>query len=278
MRFFIGDVRDKDRLCEALRVEVDLLIHAAALKQVPSAEYNPMECIKTNVYGADNLIRCSIENNINKIIALSTDKAASPINLYGASKLLSDKLFVSANNLVGQKSRSIFSVVRYGNVIGSRGSVLTVFKELLEKKSKTMPITDEGMTRFWITLDQGVDFVIHSLNEMQGGEIFIPKMPSIYIKDLAFAMDPKIKLKNIGIRPGEKMHESMWSSYESENVIEFKKYFIIQPSIKFISKRKYNISSKKEKGKKIKEGYEYNSFNNKKLLNIREIKKYKESN
>lgn len=278
LRYFIGDVRDFDRLKIATK-SIDVIIHAAALKQVPAAEYNPMECIKTNVNGADNIIRCALENNIEKVLALSTDKAASPVNLYGASKLLSDKLFVSSNNLVG-KERTIFSVVRYGNVVGSRGSVLPFFKELIRKNSKTLPITDERMTRFWITLDQGVNFVINSLREMKGGEIFIPKMPSIFIKDLAKVLNPKANIEIIGIRPGEKLHETMWSVYESSNVIEFKNYFIIKPAItQHLSKnilRKLSINSKKEKAKPVKHDYEYNSLENSNLLTINQIKKLKD--
>ncbi len=275
LRYFIGDVRDFERLKIASK-SIDIIIHAAALKQVPAAEYNPMECIKTNVNGADNIIRCALENNIQKVLALSTDKAASPVNLYGASKLLSDKLFISSNNLVG-KERTIFSVVRYGNVVGSRGSVLPFFKELIKKKSNKLPITDERMTRFWITLDQGVNFVINSLKEMKGGEIFIPKMPSIYIKDLAKVLNPKAKLEIIGIRPGEKLHETMWSIYEASNVIEFKKYFIIKPVItQHLSKSKiknFLVNSKKERAKPVHHDFEYNSLSNTNLLDINAIKK-----
>ena len=278
LRYFIGDVRDYDRLKIATK-SVDIIIHAAALKQVPAAEYNPMECIKTNVNGADNVIKCALENNVHKVLALSTDKAASPVNLYGASKLLSDKLFISSNNLTG-KERTLFSVVRYGNVVGSRGSVLPLFKDLLSNKAKELPITDERMTRFWITLDQGVNFVINSLNEMKGGEIFVPKMLSIYIKDLAKALSPKIKLKKIGIRPGEKLHESMWSIYESSNVLEFKDYYVIKPSItQHLSKgrlKSYFINKKGEKAKNKLINYEYNSLENKKLINLKQIKKLKE--
>ena len=278
MRFFLGDVRDLDRLKMAMR-SVDLVVHAAALKHVPSAEYNPMEYVKTNIYGAENIIQAAISQKVNKVIALSTDKAANPINLYGATKLASDKIFVAANNIVGNQ-KTIFSVVRYGNVVGSRGSVVQLFNQLIKDKSDFLPVTDKRMTRFWITLDQGVNFVLNSLNEMKGGEIFVPKMLSIYIKDLAKALSPKIKLKKIGIRPGEKLHESMWSIYESSNVLEFKDYFVIKPSItQHLSKgrlKSYFINKKGEKAKNKLINYEYNSLENKKLINLKQIKKLKE--
>ena len=207
IRYFLGDVRDADRLKLAFQ-NVDLVIHAAALKQVPAAEYNPVECIKTNVIGAENVTKACIENNVEKVIALSTDKAANPINLYGATKLCSDKLFTNANFLTGQK-KTKFSVVRYGNVIGSRGSVLPYFKDLVKKNHKFLPITHKDMTRFWISLDQGVKFVIKCTELMYGGEIFVPKMPSIKIVDLAKSVSSKIKLKIIGKRPGEKLHETL---------------------------------------------------------------------
>ena len=205
IRFFLGDVRDLDRLKLATK-KVDILIHAAALKQVPAAEYNPMECIKTNIYGAENVIGACIENNVKKIVALSTDKAANPANLYGATKLCSDKLFISANSLSGSANTK-FTVVRYGNVIGSRGSVLPYFKSLIQKNVKSLPITDERMTRFWLTLDYGVKFVLNSMDMMKGGELFVPKTPSIKIIDLVKALDKNIKYHTIGIRPGEKLHE-----------------------------------------------------------------------
>ena len=203
----MGDVRDFNRLDLGFQ-NVDIVIHAAALKQVPAAEYNPMECIKTNVIGAENVIKASLSNNVSKVIALSTDKAADPINLYGATKLCSDKLFTNANVLTGPK-QTIFSVVRYGNVIGSRGSVLPMFKMLIENKSKSLPITDLKMTRFWISLDEGVNFVLKCFNLMYGGEIFIPKMPSIKIIDLAKSLKSNIKLQIIGKRPGEKIYETL---------------------------------------------------------------------
>ena len=227
LRFFLGDVRDLDRLKLATK-KVDILIHAAALKQVPAAEYNPMECIKTNIYGAENVISASIENNVKKIVALSTDKAANPANLYGATKLCSDKLFISANSLSGSANTK-FTVVRYGNVIGSRGSVLHYFKSLIQKNVKSLPITDERMTRFWLTLDYGVKFVLNSIDMMQGGELFVPKTPSIKITDLVRALDKKMKYHIIGIRPGEKLHEVLCPEDSARDTIEFKNYYMIRP-------------------------------------------------
>ncbi len=266
IRFFIGDVRDFDRLKTAFR-DVDYVIHAAALKQVPTAEYNPTECIKTNIHGAENVIRASIECNVKKIIALSTDKAVNPINLYGATKLASDKLFIAANNLTG-KQKTIFSVVRYGNVVGSRGSVVPLFNELINKKKDFLPITDFKMTRFWITLDEGVAFVLKSLNDMKGGEIFVPKIPSVRIVDLARAMSPKMKLKEIGIRSGEKLHELLFSKEEANNILVYNKYFKILPNIKFYNSSliKNNLKSKK------KSLNEYSSDKNN-FLTINQIKK-----
>ena len=272
LRFFIGDVRDLPRLKIACN-NVDLLIHAAALKQVPSSEYNPNECIKTNIQGASNVIEASLENNVNKVIALSTDKASNPINLYGATKLASDKLFVASNNLVGSK-KTRFSVVRYGNVVGSRGSVTKVFQNFIDNKKNILPITHKDMTRFWITLEDGVNFVIKSFERMMGGEIFIPKIPSIKITDLAKTMAPNYKIKYIGIRPGEKMHELLFSKDESINVIDYKNYYIIKPAINLFEKNySYTTNLKKEKGKKIKYGFEYSSETNNMFLNISEIKK-----
>ena len=213
LRFLLGDVRDSERLNFALK-DVDVVVHGAALKQVPAAEYNPMECIKTNIHGAQNVINGCIKNNVQNIIALSTDKAANPINLYGASKLASDKLFVAANNMTGN-NKIKFSVVRYGNVINSRGSIIPFFSELIKNKKKYLPITDRRMTRFFISLDDGVDFVIKSFSRMKGGEIFIPKIKSIRIIDLASAMAPNIKKKYVGIRPGEKINEILCASDDS---------------------------------------------------------------
>ncbi len=272
MRYFIGDVRDLDRLNIAMK-DVDIVIHAAALKHVPAGEYNPTETVRTNIYGAENVIKSALSNNVEKVVALSTDKAANPINLYGATKLASDKLFVAANNLTGDR-KTRFSVVRYGNVVGSRGSVVPFFRKLINDRSKFLPITDSKMTRFWITLPQGVDFVLNSISRMYGGEVFIPKIPSIYITDLAEAMAPKLNKKIIGIRPGEKLHEIMCPSDDSHLTIEFHDHFVIKPTIIFSDRNnKYLINNKKEKGKLVKNGFEYNSFNNPKFLTVNQIKK-----
>ena len=271
MRFFLGDVRDGERLLEATR-DVDMLIHAAALKQVPAAEYNPMECIKTNVHGAQNVIKSALANNIKEVIALSTDKAAAPINLYGATKLTSDKLFISANNIKGDRDTK-FSVVRYGNVVGSRGSVVPFFKDLIKKKSSFLPITDKKMTRFWITLDQGVNFVSKAFERMHGGELFVPKIPSVRITDLAEAIAPEKSLKIIGIRPGEKLHEVMCPKDDSHLTLEFKSHFVIKPSFVFDdSIIDFSESKLGEKGKLVPSGFEYNSENNDNFLSIDEIK------
>ena len=231
MRYFIGDVRDAERLDMAMR-DVDFVVHAAALKQVPAAEYNPMECIKTNVGGAENVIKAALNNGVQKVIALSTDKAANPINLYGATKLCSDKLFVAANNMAG-KNPTIFSVVRYGNVVGSRGSVVPFFDNLIKSGASTLPITHPEMTRFWLTLQQGVDFVLSNFQRMRGGELFVPKIPSVKITDLAAAMAPTLKLEIIGIRAGEKLHEVMCPADDSFHTYEFNDYYVIAPSISF---------------------------------------------
>ncbi len=271
LRFLIGDVRDVERLNYAFK-DVDYVVHAAALKHVPSSEYNPIECIKTNIHGAENVIQAAIKNKIKKVIALSTDKAANPVNLYGATKLASDKLFVAANNTVG-KNKIRFSVVRYGNVIGSRGSVIPFFKKLITEKTQFLPITHKEMTRFWITLQQGVDFVLKSFVRMQGGEIFVPKLPSIKIVDLAKAIDSKIKIKFVGKRPGEKIHEVMCSSDDSYLTWDFGNHYVIAPTIKYFDHNiNYGTNALKEKGKKVKEGFEYSSDNNK-FLKINEIKK-----
>ena len=262
IRYLLGDVRDKDRLKLATK-EVDIIIHAAALKQVPAAEYNPMESIKTNIYGAENLIAACLENEVKKVIALSTDKAANPVNLYGATKLCSDKLFVNANNLSGGRNIK-FSVVRYGNVVGSRGSVLPYFQSLIGKNIKSLPITDERMTRFWITLDQGVKFVLDSVNLMHGGELFIPKTPSIKIIDLVRALDKKLKYHIVGIRPGEKLHEVLCPADSARDTLEFKKYFIIRPSTDFSKDKSDNYKKNKigEKGKFVKQDFVYSSDTN----------------
>jgi len=274
IRYFIGDVRDQTRLELAMQ-DVDYVVHAAALKQVVAAEYNPMECVKTNIGGAENVVKAAMETNVSKVIALSTDKASDPINLYGATKLTSDKIFVSSNNIVGEKRKTKFSVVRYGNVVGSRGSVVPVFKHFIDKGKNELPITDEKMTRFWITLKQAVDFVLKSFERMQGGEIFVPKIPSIRVVDLARAMAPKSKIKIIGIRPGEKLHEKMCSIHEVNLTLEFKDHYLIQPSINFYDKDEidYSKNNLKEVGKLVQEGFEYRSDNNKHFLSIEEIKK-----
>jgi len=233
MRFFIGDVRDGARLKEAMR-DIDVVIHAAALKQVPAAEYNPMECIKTNIHGAENVIQSALANNVDRVIALSTDKAANPINLYGATKLASDKLFVAANNMAGGRTK--FSVVRYGNVVGSRGSVVPFFNKTINEGGSYLPVTHKEMTRFWITLQEGVNFVLKGMGRMQGGEIFIPKIPSVRIVDLAKAMAPDLSIKIIGIRPGEKLHEIMCPADDSHLTIEYDDHYVITPSIRFFSK------------------------------------------
>ena len=270
MRFYLGDVRDLERLKLAMN-GVDFVIHAAALKQVPSAEYNPMEYVKTNINGAENIIQASIFQKVSKVIALSTDKAANPINLYGATKLASDKIFVAANNIVG-KIKTSFSVVRYGNVAGSRGSVQQLFNDLNKEGSKYLPITDKRMTRFWITLDKGVDFVIKSFFRMKGGEIFVPKIPSLKITDLAKAIGPKKKIKLIGVRSGEKIHEVMCPQESAHLTLNFKDHYVIYPSDPE-KKVIYQTNHAGEKGKKVEKDFEYSSDKNSVFLSIPEIKK-----
>ena len=260
MRYFIGDVRDLARLEEATD-GVDYVIHAAAMKQVPASEYNPMECIKTNIYGAENVIKASIKNNVRRIIALSTDKAVNPINLYGATKLASDKLFISANNMVGMRETR-FSVVRYGNVIGSRGSVVPFFQKLISEGAAKLPITHKDMTRFMITLSSGVEFVLKSFNRMHGGEVFIPKLPSMYITELAKAMAPDMPQKIIGIRPGEKLHEVMCPQDESHLTLEFDDHYVIRPSIQFTFVDDFTKNPLGEIGVPVSQNYEYNSGGN----------------
>ena len=269
MRYFIGDVRDGQRLKEAMQ-DVDYVIHAAALKQVPAAEYNPMECIKTNIYGAENVIKAAIENEVDKVIALSTDKAANPINLYGTTKLASDKLFVAANNMVG-KRKTRFAVVRYGNVVGSRGSVVPFFAKLIKQGAKELPITHPDMTRFIITLEQGVNFVLKDFERMHGGEIFIPKIPSMKITELAKAMAPNLPQKIVGIRPGEKLHEIMCPADDSHITLEFDDHYVIKPTITFAFKVDYTQNRLGEKGKPVPQGFEYNSGNNSEWLNHKEF-------
>ncbi len=269
MRYFIGDVRDASRLLDAMQ-GVDVVIHAAAMKIVPSAEYNPMECIKTNIHGAENVIRSAIGAGVKKTIALSTDKAANPINLYGATKLASDKLFVAANNIKGARE-CMFSVVRYGNVVGSRGSILPFFYKLIEDGASELPITDERMTRFWITLDQGVEFVQKSFLRMQGGEIFVPKIPSINMVDLAKAVAPNLPHNIIGIRPGEKLHEVMCPKDDCFRTLEFDDHFVIKPTINFSDPIDYSRNECGEEGQIAEDGFEYNSLNNDHYLSVDEI-------
>jgi UDP-N-acetylglucosamine 4,6-dehydratase len=270
MRYFIGDVRDADRLRQAME-GIDIVIHAAALKQVPAAEYNPMECIKTNIHGAENVIRAALANEVNKVIALSTDKAANPINLYGATKLASDKLFVAANNMVG-KRRTRFAVVRYGNVVGSRGSVVPFFKRLLAERATELPITHPDMTRFWITLQQGVDFVLKNFERMQGGEIFVPKIPSMRVMDLAESLAPAIEKKIIGIRPGEKLHEVMCPADDSHLTLEFDDHYVIRPSIKYHDRDiDFRVNKLGETSAPVEQGFEYNSGNNPHFLTVDEL-------
>jgi UDP-N-acetylglucosamine 4,6-dehydratase len=270
MRYFIGDVRDKDRLIQAMR-DVDFVIHAAALKQVPAAEYNPMECIKTNIHGAENVIQAALANEVERVIALSTDKAANPINLYGATKLVSDKLFVAANNIAGGHPTR-FAVVRYGNVVGSRGSVVPFFRKLISEGADRLPITDALMTRFWITLQQGVDFVLKNFERMRGGETFVPKIPSVRIVDLATAMAPALSHEIIGIRPGEKIHEVMCPADDSHLTLEFADHYVIGPTITFndqINNYATNVSG--ERGVPVEKGFEYHSGRNGRFLTVPEI-------
>ena len=273
MRYFLGDVRDRKRLTQAMR-GIDCVIHAAALKQVPAAEYNPTECIKTNIHGAENVIHAAIENEVDKVVALSTDKAANPINLYGATKLASDKLFVAANNMAGGH-RTRFAVVRYGNVVGSRGSVVPFFRRKIAEGVDSLPITDPKMTRFWITLQEGVDFVLKNFERMHGGEIFVPKIPSVRIVDLASAMAPELEQKHVGIRPGEKLHEVMCPGDDSHLTIEFTDHYVIQPTITFVSRNNdFTSNALGEVGQPVSQGFEYNSGTNERFLDTDEIDEY----
>ncbi|MEH6588497.1 MAG: UDP-N-acetylglucosamine 4,6-dehydratase (inverting) [Halioglobus sp.] len=273
MRYFIGDVRDAERLVQAMQ-GVDYVIHAAALKQVPAAEYNPMECIKTNIHGAENVIKAAIANDVEKVIALSTDKAANPINLYGATKLASDKLFVAANNITGG-GRTRFACVRYGNVVGSRGSVVPLFKKLIASNAKKLPITHDEMTRFWINLGQGVEFVLKNFERMHGGEIFVPKIPSVRILNLAKAYAPKIDVEIIGIRPGEKLHEIMCPADDAHLTLEFADHFVICPAIKFYEgDYNYRRNNASEDGQAVSAGFEYHSGNNPHFLTVKEIREF----
>lgn len=275
MRYFVGDVRDEKRLKTAMD-GIDYVIHAAAMKHVPIAEYNPMECIKTNINGAQNVINAAFESGVKKVIALSTDKACNPINLYGATKLASDKLFIAANNIAGSKETR-FSVVRYGNVVGSNGSVVPLFKKLIQSGVSELPITDERMTRFWITLEQGVKFVLKNFARMQGGELFIPKIPSMKMTDLAKAMAPNLGIKIIGIRPGEKLHEVMIGKDDAIHTYEFSDHFVITPSINFLTHPDFSLNLLGEKGQKIQGEFEYSSDKNTQWLDESGINKMIES-
>ena len=270
LRFLLGDVRDRDRLMIAFK-EMDFIIHAAAQKHVHYAEYNPQECIKTNIDGAKNVIFAAISNKVKKVIALSTDKAVNPINIYGASKLVSDKLFIAANNL-SDKNGPIFSVVRYGNVLSSRGSVIPFFKKLIEEGKNKLPVTDLNMSRFIISLKDGINFVIFTLKNMKGGEIFVPKIPSLKIVDLVKAMGKNIKIKIIGLKPGEKISEVLCPMDESHLTVEFKKFYIILPTIDVKVKRHVYLRINNEKGKFVEQGFEYNSDKQNKL-NVSQIRK-----
>ncbi len=267
IRYFIGDVRDRDRLFRAFD-QVDYVVHAAALKQIPSCEYNPFEAVKTNINGAENVIDAAIDKGVRRVVALSTDKAVNPINLYGATKLASDKLFIAANAYAGH-SETVFSVVRYGNVSGSRGSVIPFFKMLINQKKKELPITDVRMTRFWITLDQAVDLVFKALEESKGGETYISKIPSFKVTDLAKAMYPDVKLKEVGIREGEKLHEVMITEYDSFNVYEYQKHYIIYPQFEWWDLKEHFTPG----GNRVAEFFRYASDNNTEWLSVGELKK-----
>lgn len=262
IRYFLGDVRDKERLYRAFQ-GVDYVVHAAALKQVPAAEYNPFEAVKTNILGAQNVINVGVDQKVKKVIALSTDKAANPINLYGATKLCSDKLFIAGNAYVGRDETN-FSVVRYGNVVGSRGSVIPYF--LKQKESGVLPITDERMTRFWMTLEQAVEFVMDCFHKMVGGEIFVPKIPSMKVIDLANAICPDCRIEIVGIRPGEKIHEVMVPIDDARYTVEFEDYYVIKPSFHFFERRFCD-----DHCRSVPEGFEYSSKTNTRWLSVDEL-------
>lgn len=266
VRFFIGDVRDKERLMRAFN-GVDYVIHAAAMKQVPTCEYNPMEAIKTNIHGAQNVIDAALDRGVKKVVALSTDKAVNPINLYGGTKLVSDKLFIAANAYTGAEG-TVFSVVRYGNVAGSRGSIIPLFRTLIENGETELPITDYRMTRFWITLEQGVELVFKALEESKGGETYISKIPSFKITDLAKAMLPHGSMKEIGIREGEKLHEVMVTRDDSRTTYEYDKHYIVYPHFEWMDINKVLLPG----GKLVEEGFEYNSGSNKEWLDVNGLK------
>lgn len=266
LRFFIGDVRDKNRLQRAM-VGVDYVIHAAALKQVPACEYNPSEAIKTNIHGAQNVIDAALDSGtVKKVVALSTDKAVNPVNLYGGTKLVSDKLFIAANAYAGANDIN-FSIVRYGNVAGSRGSIIPLFRSIIQNGGDELPITDLRMTRFWISLTQGVELVIKALEEATGGETFISKIPSFKVTDLAEAMCPNCKMKEIGIRPGEKLHEIMVTVEDSHMTYEYDKHFIVYPQVTWNDRQQINTS-----GKKVEDGFSYSSGNNTEWLSVEQIR------
>lgn len=270
MRYFIGDIRDRDRLEMALR-GVDIVIHAAALKHVPAAEYNPFECINTNVLGAENLVQAAIRCGVKRVVALSTDKAASPINLYGVSKLAADKIFVAGNNL-GAPSGTLFSVVRYGNVIGSRGSVVPLFRKLIAQGADSLPITDPRMTRFWITLEQGVEFVLSCLALMRGGEIFIPRIPSMKVVDMARALAPKLPHHVVGVRPGEKLHEVMTTKYDTATTVDLGDRYVIEPGFASWKRRSFRDDG----ARPVPEDFEYSSDTNTDWLDGAELIKLME--
>ncbi len=270
LRFFIGDVRDKERMMRAFE-GVDYVIHAAALKQVPACEYNPNEAIKTNIHGAQNVIDCALDSDVKKVVALSTDKAVNPVNLYGGTKLVSDKLFIAANAYAGSKDIN-FSIVRYGNVAGSRGSIIPFFHNIIKNGGNELPITDYRMTRFWISLTEGVELVIKALEEATGGETFISKIPSFKITDLAEAMLPGCKMPEVGIRPGEKLHEIMVTTEDSATTYEYDKHFIVYPQVVWNDKQKIN-----ESGRKVEDGFSYSSGNNIEWLSVEDIRKLLET-
>lgn len=273
MRFFIGDVRDRERMIQAMN-GVDIVIHAAALKQVVAAEYNPIECIRTNVHGAENVIHAALANGVSHVMALSTDKAANPINLYGATKLASDKLFVAANNMAGGHVTR-FAVTRYGNVVGSRGSVVPFFRDLIARGTDHLPITDAAMTRFWISLDQGVAFTLKNIERMYGGEIFVPKLPSVRVTDIANAMAPDLEQRIIGIRPGEKLHEVMCPADDSHLTLEFEDFYLLKPTIRFTDyDYDYATTRLGEQGRPVTPGFEYNSGTNPHFLEAEALKAF----
>lgn len=271
VRYVVGDVRDRERLTRASQ-GADVIVHAAALKQVPTAEHNPSEAVKTNVLGAENVIFAAIDNKVARVLALSTDKAVNPINLYGATKLVADKLFVAAN-AGDQAGKTMFSVVRYGNVFTSRGSVVPYFQQLLTEGARRLPITDERMTRFWITMQEGVDFVLESLRRMHGGEIFIPRIPSVRMVDVAKAVAPELDIEITGIRPGEKLHETLCPKDEAHLTLRFADHFVMRPSIAMPPGRVYDVDALGQRGEPVEEGFEYTSERNGHFLTVEELRR-----